>query len=44
LTAKGHAVQKVKLIGDAHSIWIDPKTGIRTGAADKRLDGKAAGE
>jgi gamma-glutamyltranspeptidase/glutathione hydrolase len=44
LKAKGHAVQKTKLIGDAHSIWIDPKTGVRTGAADKRLDGKAAGE
>ena len=30
--------------GDAHTIWIDPKTGVRVGAADKRLDGKAVGE
>ncbi len=29
--------------GDAHSIWIDPKTGIYYGAADKRIDGKATG-
>lgn len=43
LKAKGHAVAKVKGQGDGHSIWIDPKTGVRTGAADKRLDGKAAG-
>jgi gamma-glutamyltranspeptidase/glutathione hydrolase len=28
--------------GDAHSIWID-KTGVYHGAADKRIDGKAAG-
>jgi gamma-glutamyltranspeptidase/glutathione hydrolase len=30
--------------GDAHSISIDPATGIRVAAADKRLDGKAVGE
>jgi len=29
--------------GDAHSIWIDPKTGTYNGAADKRIIGKAAG-
>lgn len=29
--------------GDAHSIWIDPKTGRYTGAADPRVAGKAAG-
>jgi gamma-glutamyltranspeptidase/glutathione hydrolase len=29
--------------GDAHSIWIDPKTGRYYGAADQRIDGKAAG-
>ncbi len=44
LKAKGHAVAKVKGQGDGHSIWIDPKTGVRTGAADKRLDGAAKGE
>ena len=44
LTAKGHAVTKAKVQGDAHTIWIDPKTGRRVGAADKRLDGSAKGE
>ncbi len=44
LKAKGHTVTKVKGQGDGHSIWIDPKTGVRTGAADKRLDGSAKGE
>jgi gamma-glutamyltranspeptidase / glutathione hydrolase len=29
--------------GDAHSIWIDPKTGRYYGAADHRIDGKASG-
>jgi len=43
LKAKGHAVAKVKGQGDGHSIGIDPKTGVRTGAADKRLDGSAKG-
>jgi len=39
----GHTVTEARQ-GDAHSIWIDPKTGVRVGAADKRLDGKAVGE
>ncbi len=43
LTALGHTVTEHKQ-GDAHSIGIDPKTGVRVGAADKRLDGKAVGE
>ena len=43
LTAKGHTITKAKQ-GDGHTIHIDPKTGLRTGAADKRLDGKAGGE
>ncbi len=43
LKALGHSVGEARQ-GDAHSIAIDPKTGIRTGAADKRLDGKAVGE
>jgi gamma-glutamyltranspeptidase/glutathione hydrolase len=43
LKALGHTVAQHKQ-GDAHSIGIDPKTGVRTGAADKRLNGKAAGE
>jgi gamma-glutamyltranspeptidase/glutathione hydrolase len=43
LKEMGYAVSEARQ-GDAHSIWIDPKTGVRTGAADKRLDGKAVGE
>ena len=39
----GHTITQTRQ-GDAHSIWIDPKTGMRIGAADKRLDGKAIGE
>lgn len=39
----GHTVVEARQ-GDAHSIAIDPKTGVRTGVADKRLDGKAVGE
>jgi len=42
LTAKGHKVVKSRQ-GDAHSIWIDPKTGLYHGAADSRIVGKAAG-
>ncbi|MBN9117635.1 MAG: gamma-glutamyltransferase [Planctomycetes bacterium] len=43
LKALGHTITEARQ-GDAHSIRIDPKTGERTGAADKRLDGKAVGE
>jgi gamma-glutamyltranspeptidase/glutathione hydrolase len=43
LEALGHKVKTVRQQGDAHSIWIDPKTGVYHGAADKRLNGKAAG-
>jgi gamma-glutamyltranspeptidase/glutathione hydrolase len=43
LKALGHTIGEHRQ-GDAHSIWIDPKTGTRTGAADKRLDGKAVGQ
>lgn len=42
LTDMGHKVEYAKQ-GDSHSIWVDPKTGIYHGAADKRIDGKAAG-
>ena len=38
----GHNVVGTKQ-GDAHTIWVDPKTGVYHGAADKRQDGKAAG-
>ncbi|MBM3981818.1 MAG: gamma-glutamyltransferase [Planctomycetes bacterium] len=43
LTKHGYKVTLGKQ-GDAHTIGIDPKTGTRTGIADKRLDGKAVGE
>lgn len=43
LKTMGHKVSEHRQ-GDAHSIWIDSKTGLRVGAADKRLDGKALGE
>jgi gamma-glutamyltranspeptidase/glutathione hydrolase len=43
LTRRGYKITLGKQ-GDAHTIGIDPKTGMRTGAADKRLDGKAVGE
>ncbi|MCI0701017.1 MAG: gamma-glutamyltransferase [Planctomycetia bacterium] len=43
LKALGHTVTEARQ-GDAHSIWIDPKSGMRIGAADKRLDGRAVGE
>ncbi len=29
--------------GDAHTIWVDPKTGVYQGAADRRVSGKAVG-
>ncbi|HLW68962.1 MAG TPA: gamma-glutamyltransferase [Gemmataceae bacterium] len=42
LLALGHKLGGAKQ-GDAHSIWIDPKTGLYYGAADKRIHGKASG-
>ncbi len=38
----GHRVNYSRQ-GDAHSIWINPKTGGYVGAADKRLSGKVSG-
>jgi len=44
LQAMGHTIGKpVGSQGDAHSIWIDPKTGQRHGAADLRRKGCALG-
>ena len=43
LRAMGHRVLGEAKQGDAHSIWINPRTGGYVGAADKRLSGKAAG-
>jgi gamma-glutamyltranspeptidase/glutathione hydrolase len=44
LRAMGHAIwPKPREQGDAHSIRVDPRTGRYEGAADRRLDGSAAG-
>ncbi|MFO0880877.1 MAG: gamma-glutamyltransferase [Gemmataceae bacterium] len=42
LRALGHRVQCTSQ-GDAHTIYIDPKTKTIHGAADRRINGKAAG-
>jgi gamma-glutamyltranspeptidase/glutathione hydrolase len=42
LQAMGHRVGAARQ-GDAHSIWINPRTGGYVGAADKRLSGKVSG-
>src|SRR5262249_14286131 len=42
LRRMGHSVVSSHQ-GDAHTIYVDPKTGIYRGAADHRIDGKAAG-
>jgi gamma-glutamyltranspeptidase/glutathione hydrolase len=42
LKAMGHRVSYARQ-GDAHSIWVNPKTGGYVGAADKRLSGKVSG-
>jgi gamma-glutamyltranspeptidase/glutathione hydrolase len=44
LRAMGHTIGKpVERQGDAHSIWVAPKTGQRHGVADLRLRGCALG-
>lgn len=42
LESLGHVVKPHRQ-GDAHSILVDPKTGAYHGAADPRINGKAAG-
>jgi gamma-glutamyltranspeptidase/glutathione hydrolase len=42
LKAMGHTVRDIRQ-GDAHTIWVDPKTGKYYGAADHRIAGSAAG-
>jgi gamma-glutamyltranspeptidase/glutathione hydrolase len=42
LRAMGHKVSGTKQ-GDAHSIWVDPRTGLYYGAEDRRISGRAAG-
>lgn len=40
---RGHRLKDVGFIGDAHCIWIDPKTRMYHGEADTRRNGFAAG-
>jgi gamma-glutamyltranspeptidase/glutathione hydrolase len=42
LQKMGHKVASARQ-GDAHSIWIDSKTGVIYGAADHRVSGQAVG-
>ncbi len=42
LRKMGHDVESSSQ-GDAHTILVDPKTGAYVGAADRRINGKAAG-
>jgi gamma-glutamyltranspeptidase/glutathione hydrolase len=42
LEKMGHKVTGVRQ-GDAHTIWVDPKTGTYYGAEDRRISGKASG-
>ncbi|MBL7994251.1 gamma-glutamyltransferase [bacterium] len=43
LKSRGHNVTEVSYLGDAHSIWIDPVTGVIYGEADMRRYGWAEG-
>jgi gamma-glutamyltranspeptidase/glutathione hydrolase len=43
LKSRGQIVEVRGLIGDCQAIIVDPKTGALMGAADPRLDGRAAG-
>jgi gamma-glutamyltranspeptidase/glutathione hydrolase len=43
LRAMGHKVSVSTSQGDAHTILVDPKTGLYRGAADQRIRGAAAG-
>jgi gamma-glutamyltranspeptidase/glutathione hydrolase len=42
LEKRGHKVMKVRLQGDAHSIWLDPKTKRYQGVTDWRRAGRPA--
>lgn len=43
LRQKGHTLTEVNFLGDAQSIWIDPRTGELTGVSDDRRAGWAEG-
>ena len=42
LERRGHVLDRVDFIGDAHCIAVDPETGRATGVADSRIDGAVA--
>jgi gamma-glutamyltranspeptidase/glutathione hydrolase len=43
LEAMGHKVQAQENMGDVQAIWIDPRTNVRYGASDPRMDGRTVG-
>jgi gamma-glutamyltranspeptidase/glutathione hydrolase len=43
LEAMGHTVKAQENMGDVQAIWIDPKTTVRYGASDPRMDGRTLG-
>lgn len=43
LEAMGHRTEVQGDMGDVHAILIDPKTGLRLGASDPRMDGRTVG-
>jgi gamma-glutamyltranspeptidase/glutathione hydrolase len=43
LDAMGHKVTVQADMGDVHAIYVDPKTGVRYGASDPRMDGRTIG-
>jgi gamma-glutamyltranspeptidase/glutathione hydrolase len=43
LEAMGHTVKPGGDMGDVHAILIDPKTSLRLGASDPRMDGRTVG-
>jgi gamma-glutamyltranspeptidase/glutathione hydrolase len=43
LESMGHKIRTTRRQGDAHSIFIDPRTGVYFGAADNRSSGSAIG-
>jgi len=43
LRAKGHTLAERTSMGDAHTIYVDPGTGMRLGAGDPRQEGSAVG-
>jgi gamma-glutamyltranspeptidase/glutathione hydrolase len=43
LRALGHVVAESGDMGDVHAILVDPRTSLRMGASDPRMDGRALG-